>query len=169
MLSIFSLVLSLLCFIGVYFWGDWAAQSPIIIRLLLLAMGLVFLSSSISLANQKSWRYFYADKSGIHFPDECPETKSTRWLDVPWEHVGTIKKETFLSRTKGLSIELQLEENEANKYFRDIKLAKLLLGHVDRESGYFKVGYSNNVFNRLDDTISILNDFKKNHTNKALQ
>jgi len=162
-LSFVALLMSLASFTAAYQWDQWAGQAPVIIRWSLFVMGLIFLVAVIRPGNRKSWTYFYADKHGIHFPNECPETKNTNWLVVSWAHIGMIQEEMFLSRCKGLSIELTLTEAEVDKFFSDVKLTKIFFRKKERENGYFKVGYCN-AFKRTDDAVRILNHFKKAYT-----
>jgi hypothetical protein len=154
-----AIAIAFLCFIAVLYWDRWAEEDPIIIRWFLLLIGLGFLIAGIRPRNWKPWRYFYADSDGIHFPSECPDTKGTTWLIVPWERVGNIKKEMFYNRRKGPSIELRLQEEEITKFFHDVKLTKMFFGMNVLENGFFKVGYSN-AFKSADEAVRILNDFK---------
>ena len=155
-----ALAVSLLSFAGFYYWHLWAGEAPIFFKWFLFLMGSVFLVIGIKPNNWKPWRYFYADIQGIHFPSKCPETRDTKWLLVPWERVGAIKKEKFVDLTIGPSIELKLSEDEINQFFRNLKLTKMSFGHAVREDGYFKVGYSN-AFKNVDNAVRILNDFRK--------
>ena len=162
MLCSVAIVLSFLCLIAFHYWAWWANEEPIVIRWLLLLIGLGFLTAGIRPGNWKPWRYFYADNNGIHFPSECPEKKDTKWLLVPWRHVGSIKKEVFYGRHKGPSIELLLQDDEINRFFRDVKLAKMFFGREVQENGFFKVGYSN-AFKSIDHAIRVMNELKEKH------
>ena len=123
-------------------------------------MSLVFFHRRYqALQNWRPWRYFYADKYGIHFPSECPGTKNTEWLSVPWDRTGRIRKETFLNRTKGPSIELSIDDEDIERFFKDVKLTRMFFDRAIREQGYFTVGYTN-AFEPADRAVGILNDFK---------
>lgn len=160
--SVAALV-AITCFMAFYYWVEWADEEPIAIKWLLLIIGLGFLIVAIRPGNWQPWRYFYADSAGIHFPSECPQTKNTTWLLVPWNHVGNIRREVFLGRSKGPSIELQLQDDEIDRFFHNDKLAKKFFGREVRKNGFFKVGYSN-AFKSIDDTVRILNEFKGRST-----
>lgn len=152
-------IAAIVCIFAFFYWYHWANDAPLIIRWFLLIIALCFLVVTINPKNWKPWRYFYADDVGIHFPSECPETKNTEWLTVPWSQVGEIKKELFFNRNKGPSIELMLSDIEINIFFRDLKLTKIFVEKNVAKNGYFKVGYSN-VFKSTDATVKALNDYK---------
>jgi len=154
-----ALVLSLLFFTAFHYWDQWGSGGPRIIKWFVFIIGLGFLVAGTRPRNWKPWRYFFADSHGMHFPSECPETKYTQWLLVPWTHVGIIKEEIFLNRYKGPSIELQLKDYEIDRFFRDVRLTKMFFGKPDRENGFFKVGYSN-AFRDTDNAVRVLNEFK---------
>ena len=160
-LSAISVAVSVLFYLAFDNWEKWSGDSPNMLKWLFFAMSIVFFVAGIKPRNWKPWRYFYADKAGIHFPSECPETKNTEWLAVPWSRVGSIQKELFINRYKGPSIELLLDEQEINNFFKDVKLTKMFLGNEVREKGYFKVGYSN-AFKGTDKAVKILNEYKSN-------
>jgi hypothetical protein len=149
---------SMACLLAFNYWDQWAGDAPPFIKWLLLVMSFVFLTAGLRPNNWKPWRYFYADDSGIHFPSECPETKSTEWLTVPWERVGKIRKETFVSRHKGPSIELLISDHEINRFFRDVKLTRAFFNNEISQNEYFKVGYSN-LFQKADRAVRILNEY----------
>ena len=152
-------IIAIACVFAFFYWHQWANDAPLIIRWFLLVMALCFLIVVFNPKNWKTWRYFYADDVGIQFPSECPETKHTKWLAVPWTHVGEIKKELFFNRSKGPSIELMLSDSEINLFFRDIKSTQIFLEKGVAKNGYFKVGYSN-IFKSADLAVKILNNYK---------
>ena len=153
---------SALCFIGVYQWNQGAGDDPVFLKWFLFLLGCVFFIVGVKPANWKPWRFFFADKEGIHFPSRCPETSNTEWLVVPWAHVGEVKEEIFKGRYKGLSIELLLQDDQINRFFHDIRLTRIYLGYPVREGGYFKVGYIN-PFESTHEVVDALNYFKNKH------
>ena len=159
----FAVVVSVACFMMFWNWQQWNSVEPQIIRWLFLVMALGFLVAGIKPTNWKRWRYFYADDAGIHFPSECPETKDTEWLIVPWKQVGEIKKDVFYSRYKGPSIELLLSDDEITRFFRGLRLTKMFLAEDIVQNGYFTVGYSN-AFKSADNAVRTLNEYKSKHT-----
>jgi hypothetical protein len=60
--------------------------------------GFIFLFADAMPKNWKPWWYFIADAHGLRFPSQCPQTKKSQWLSVPWDRVGTVKKESFYDR-----------------------------------------------------------------------
>lgn len=162
LLSVLSLVFGLVAFWGFSCWAECAGDSPQFIKWLFLAISLVFLAAGIRPGNWRPWKYFYADKAGMHFPSECPATRDTDWLTVPWSRVGSIKVGVFANRTKGPSIELRLTDQEIERYFNDIRMTKMFLSGEVRNNGYFQVGYST-VFKNADKAVAILNELKKRY------
>lgn len=160
LLCLGAILLSFLFVGAFYYWERWFSNEPNIIRWFFLFIGSAFLIAGVRPRNWKPWRYFFADNDGLHFPSECPETKNTKWLLVTWNRVGCIKKEVFYSHHKGPSIELQLQSDEINLFFRDIKSVKIFFDEKTQENGFFKVGYSN-AFKNADHTAKILNEFKR--------
>lgn len=150
-------------FLCVIAFTKWLHDEPIFVKWFVLLIGIGFLTAGIRPRNWKPWRYFYADNEGIHFPSECPETKGTTWLLVPWDRVGSIKEDVFYGGHQGLSIELLLQDGEIHRFFRNLKLTKMFFGQEVRENGYFNVGYRN-AFKSIDTAVSILNEFKQRHT-----
>lgn len=163
LLCTFAIAVSIACFAGFFIWVHWAGNAPVVSRWALLLIAVGFLLAGLKQSNWKPWRYFYADDIGIHFPSECPETKDTKWLSVPWVKVGNIQKEHFVSRQVGPTLELLLSKQEIDQYFRDVKLTKLFFGKKPVENGYSKVGYSN-VFNNPDKAVRVLNEYKEKYT-----
>jgi hypothetical protein len=161
-LGTLSIVVALLCVAAFYSWRLWAAQAPVLIRWFLLFMGFIFLLSGASPKNWRPWWYFTADAHGLRFPSQCPQTGNTQWLLVPWNRVGTVKKELFYDRFKGPSIELDLQDSEIDRFFRDVKLKKMFFDKAPRENGFFKVGYSN-AFMKTDGVVGALNELKRKH------
>ena len=158
----FSIIVAILSFTVFINWEHWSSGYPKILKWLFLIMAIIFFIAGIKPQNWKPWRYFYADKSGIHFPSECPETKNTKWLTIAWSRVGIIKNELFLDRYRGPSIELLLRDDEINGFFTKDRQTKIFFGRDTRENGYFKVGYSN-AFNNTDKTVRILNEYKSDY------
>jgi hypothetical protein len=155
-----SVVIAVLCFAAFYNWNTWAGQAPALIRWFLLLMGLIFLLSGTMPKNWRPWWYFIADAHGLRFPSQCPQTANTQWLLVPWNRIGTVKKELFYDRFKGPSIELDLQDPEIDRFFRDVQLKKMFFDKALRENGFFKVGYSN-AFMKVDDVVDTLNKLRK--------
>ena len=155
----FFLIASAPCFMAFYYWNHWAGDAPILIKWLFFAMWAMFLAVGLMPRNWKPWRYFYADRQGLHFPSECPQTANTMWLQVPWKNVGTIERRTFYGGEKGPSIELILTDEEIDRFFRNDKLARKIFGRKIRDNGYFRVGYSN-AFKRIDKAVRILNELR---------
>jgi len=155
-----AVLLAFLCFAAFHYWAGWAGGAPTVIRWLLLLMGLVFLTAGIRPRHWRPWRYFYADEDG---PSECPETKDTKWLMVPWARIGSIKRRTFYGRYKGPSIELLLKDDEIDPFFTADKLTKRFSGRPALENGFFTVGYSNDFIN-IDHAVRTLNQMKGKHT-----
>lgn len=158
-----AVVVATLSFMAFNNWEKWNGESPQFLKWLFLVISIVFLVAGIKPGNWKPWRYFYADRTGIHFPSECPATKNTEWLAVPWNRVGCIQKELFINRYKGPSIELSLSDEEIEKYFKDVKFTKMFFGTEESESEYIKVGYTN-AFKNADKVVSALNEYKRMYT-----
>jgi len=142
-----------------FYWDSLARQEPAGIRWLVLIIGLGFLGAGVRPRNWKPWKYFSADKQGMQFPSECPQTANTRWLRVPWERIGTLKEEVLANGSKGMSVELRIEDSEISEFFGSDRLAKKLSGRQLRENGYLKIGYSN-AFQRTGDAVRALNDLR---------
>ena len=162
-LCLLAIGFSILCFIAFEHWDRWAGEAPPLLRWFFLLMGAIFLIGGFRPRNWKPWRYFIADRFGIHFPSESPETNITEWLMVPWKRVGDIKKDVFYGGYKGPSIELVLSDEEIDRFFRNDKLTRKIFGRQIRDKGFFRVGYSN-AFQRPEQAVRILNQFKESFT-----
>jgi len=154
-----SLCVSLGVFFLFYNFDIIGSGESELLKWFMLALSGVFLLAALQPANWKQWTYFYADAEGIHFPDECPSTKSTEWLDVSWTDVGEIKEAMFINRKKGIVLELHLDQNNIDKYFSNLKLTHELLGINNFRDSYFCVGYSN-AFINPQKAVSTLNELK---------
>jgi hypothetical protein len=148
------------CLLGAYTWSRWADGAPGIVRWLLVLVGIVFAFAGLKPGNWKPWRYFVADASGLHFPSDCPETANTTWLVVPWSKVGEIRADRFHDRSSGVSMALQLTDEEIRRYFGDVAAKKVIFSEKVREgSNTFRVGYSN-LFRDRDRAVAALNRLK---------
>lgn len=159
-LCLLSVAIAVAFLLGAATWSRWADGAPGIVRWLLVLVGLVFAFAGLKPGNWKPWRYFLADESGLRFPSECPETPRTDWLVVPWSRVGEIRVDRFHDASSGVSIELELTDEEIGRYFRDVGSKKLIFGEKLRDgSGTFRVGYSNRFRNR-ERAVATLNRLK---------
>ena len=158
------IAIGLLLLAGAYYWSQLAHDSPAFVKWLLGAVGLVLILGGARPGNWQPWQRFYADSEGISFTSQCPAAKDTKWLHVPWNRVGTIKKARFVNRSYGPTIELKLGEDEIAQFFRYMQLANKLSGRPKRDEEYFTVGYSNNLFQRTDTVVKVQNRLKANYT-----
>ena len=160
-----SLILSSLALLAFINFEHWSAGSSSFLKWLLLLLSFIFLVVAIKPNNWKPWIYFYADSTGLHFPSDCPETRGTQWLTVPWSRVQSIKKERFTNRFMGPVIKLDISDAEISKFFKDSQLAKQFFYHTESDTRYFTIGYSN-AFINTDKAVNTLYTYKKNSSSQ---
>jgi len=159
-LSLLALVLGAGLFAVLFVWGEWDSADPLPVRLLLVAMAVVFTFAGLRPGNWRAWLYFYADETGLHFPSDCPLKSSSTWLHVPWERVGDAWATQFINRRKGIALALALDKTEIDRYFRNAQSTKRILGRIEPREGYFSVGYSN-AFQRPGTVVRTLDRLKQ--------
>ncbi len=143
-----------------YNFEAWLGSSTPFIKFFILILSIVFLLVVLKPSNRKGWVYFSANDNGLYFPLNCQEVDSSQ-LHVPWSKVGTIKKETLYHRTHGITIELQLSDDEVNFYFKDLKIVNKILGFNFKRNGFYVIGYSNNAFQKRSQVVHTLNEIKR--------
>ena len=97
----------------------------------------------------------------MQFPFECPKSRNAEWSSVPWQSIDTIKTEVFYDRYKGPAVELLLDDDQINRFFRDVRLKKAFFDRAERVNGYFRIGHSN-AFMKNGDVVKTLNTLKSN-------
>ena len=113
-------------------------------------------------SNRRPQPEFTADARGLLFPDRG----SVESLFVPWEHVGKIEIGLVDAEWDGITIELDLPDEEITRYFRTIELTrKFHLLPVRNEDNYLVVGFANMFINRKK-CVGILNEMKKMYGKK---
>lgn len=159
LLCLVAIVISVLClFSFVYLLGHDAGKD-LALKVVLFAMAIGFGIAGGKPRNWQPWVYFYADSNGLHFPSNCPANSKTKWLNVPWKHIGEIKKQKMYKGSTGVSLELLMNPDEIDQFFKDVKLTQSILGGK-RSAPYFTVGYSNS-FKDTDQAVKILNSMKQ--------
>jgi len=159
LLCLVAIVISLLCIISLVYFLEHKASIDWPFAIMLSAMAIGFGIAGGKPRNWQPWVYFYADSDGLHFPSNCPANSKTKWLTVPWKHIGEIKKQKMYNHSTGVALELLINDDEINQFFKDVKLTQLILGGKP-STPYFKVGYSNS-FKDTDQAVAILNSMKQ--------
>ena len=169
MLSIVALLFATLMWVAFVFAMRSAhgSEHPSNYMFLFIALGFTFVGSKPRFWH--AWVYFYADREGLHFPNQCPATAKTKWLTVPWSRVGEIEEKILMDggngRCKGISLNLLLHNGEIDNFFRNLKLTRNILGGVfgnRSPSEYFPVSYCN-AFKKTASVVAILNSMKKQY------
>jgi hypothetical protein len=158
-LSFVAIAVSLLCLISLIYFLEHKASMDWPLAIMLSAMAIGFGIAGGKPRNWQPWTYFYANNQGLHFPSNCPANAKTKWLTVPWQHVGEIKKQKLYKGATGVSLELLLNPDEIDQFFKDVNLTQSLLG-IKPTTPYFTVGYSNS-FKDPDQAVTILNAIKQ--------
>ena len=91
------------------------------------------------------------------------EPQFLKWLFVEWENVVSIKVESLIANKRGPVVEMKLNEEEKDRYFKDVVLTQeffdKLRGDNSRSPGTFKVGYTT-IFHKHDKVVKKLNRLK---------
>ena len=159
LLCLVAIIISVLCLFSFAYLIEHDTGKDLPLKLMLLAMAIGFGIAGGKPRNWQPWVYFYADSQGLHFPSNCPANAKTKWLTVPWQHVGEIKKQKMYDHSIGVSLALLLNPEEIDQFFKDLKLTKSILGEKP-SAPYFTVGYSND-FKDPDQAVMILNSMKQ--------
>lgn len=125
-----------------------APNDPQAFKYFFYFLGLAFLSAALRPLNWQPWIHFRASAEGLAFPADVPLRRNSEWLLVPWSRVGEIRLARLLNNASGISLELQLSDEEKDAYFPSKRILEDLFGNTATTPGYTTVGYANMFFNR---------------------
>ena len=159
LLCLLALVISLLCFFSFIYLIGHDSGKDLYLKVTLFAMAIGFAVAGGKPRNWRPWVYFYADSKGFHFPSNCPANSKTKWLNVPWKNIGGIKKSKLSGGATGVLLELLINSEEIDQFFKDVKITQSIYGSKST-APYFTVGYANS-FKNTDQAVEILNSMKQ--------
>ena len=119
------------------FYAEWAGDSsPLRYALLVLSVG--FLAPALRPLNWKPRAYFVVTEKGVQFFDVHHGQPT---VGIAWDRVVDVRFEQLLGNTRGVVIEMRLDDETIDKHFKDSKMTQRILGYP--EGPTFKIAFSN--------------------------